>query len=105
MWWVNCVVELVLYRGHLYNRDTGPNGVQWIIQVATVVFISNILGESIGGSIRLEGGNDTAGWLQVQLEDSDTWGTVCGLDFIHYDGHVACREMGFQTTSGFSMRQ
>ena len=57
----------------------------------------------MGGATRLEGGNDTSGWLQVELQGQ--WGAVCGVGFTHYDGHVACREMGFQTTSGFAMRQ
>lgn len=61
------------------------------------------LGDLTEGSTRIEGGNETSGYLQVKVDDQ--WGSVCGLDFTHYDAHVACREMGFETTTGFIMKQ
>ena len=61
-----------------------------------------VSGEPIQGRSRFHDGNETSGLLLVELNNE--WGTVCGNDFTHYDAHVACREMGFGTTSGFTMK-
>ena len=65
-----------------------------------MLFVSSP-GVPIGGTTRLNGGNITSGLLQIELNDE--WGTVCGREFSHYDAHVACRDMGFKTTTGFMM--
>ena len=61
--------------------------------------ISGTVGMGRDSDLRLVNGNTTSGLLQVNIDNQ--WGTVCGLEFDHFDAHVACREMGFQTFSSF----
>ena len=46
------------------------------------------------GALRLTGGNNSFGRLEINLDDS--WGSVCSFGFGSLDGHVACRQLGFK---------
>jgi deleted-in-malignant-brain-tumors protein 1 len=56
---------------------------------------------TVGSAIRLNGGNNTSGRLEVSLDGDKSWGCVCGLHFDHLSAHVACRQLGFDTAVGY----
>ncbi|XP_012937884.1 deleted in malignant brain tumors 1 protein [Aplysia californica] len=45
--------------------------------------------------VRLQGGNSTAGRLEVYVTPLNAWGTVCDDSWDDIDAGVACRQMGF----------
>ena len=50
------------------------------------------------GSIRLQGGSATRG--RVEICNNNVWGTVCDDLWGTPDAQVACRQLGFERTSG-----
>ena len=48
----------------------------------------------IYGMLRLTGGDDSSGRLEINFDGR--WGTVCSRNFAAIDGHVACRQIGFK---------
>lgn len=57
-------------------------------------------GSENSGSLKLVAGNSSSGVLQL-YQDGE-WGTICGRSFGHLSAHVACRELGYQTSTGYS---
>lgn len=51
--------------------------------------------ECTDGTIRLAGGNDTYG--RVEVCSSGVWGTVCDDSFTDIDAGVACRQLGLNS--------
>ena len=52
------------------------------------------------GNLRLsDGANNYEGRLEIFV--NGTWGTVCDDSFNTVDAQVACRQLGFQTSSKF----
>ena len=48
------------------------------------------------GAIRLQGGNDTSG--RVEICNDNVWGTVCDDLWDNTDAHVACRQLGLPSS-------
>ena len=51
----------------------------------------------IQGDIRLQGGNDTQG--RVEICSNNIWGTVCDDMWDDTDARVACRQLGLPSSS------
>lgn len=49
------------------------------------------------GKVRLSGGNDTAGRVEICLDEK--WGTVCDDDWGLKDAEVVCRQLGYKRAS------
>ena len=50
-------------------------------------------GNCTTGDLRLVGGNDQAGQLEICY--GGFWGTVCDRNFSPVDANIACRQLGF----------